>query len=281
MKLRLSLLVLLSALSVPAFATHTAAHHSAESSTPAAFTDPAKFYLGIFGGRGSSGNFNISQYGTAFITESSGGPLAVNAFGGMHSQTTSYFGAQLGYQMQEIMMGATQCALAPAAELEIQGMGSSSFSGHVINNTTRVPEHDFAVTYPMSRTVFLVNGVVNFSSPRIMVHPYIGFGVGNAVMRISGADSTQLSPPEAGVNHYNASTNSSDSAFAGQIKLGLSYDFNQYATVFAEYRWLYVASTQFEFGSTVYAAHAATSSWRVDMDAQRYNMGDVGIRFNL
>jgi predicted porin len=69
--------------------------------------------------------------------------------------------------------------------------------------------------------------------------------------------------------------------FAGQIKLGLAYNFNKYLSVFADYRWLYIASTDFTFGSTVFPGHAETSSWQVTLDAQRYNLGTIGVRFSL
>jgi opacity protein-like surface antigen len=128
--------------------------------------------------------------------------------------------------------------------------------------------------------VFLANAVFNFNAPCLVVHPYIGFGIGNAVVRVSDATSTQINPPEEGVNHYNASSSDTNSTFAGQIKLGLSYDINKCISLFAEYRWQYLANTHFVFGSTVYPGHVETSSWQVNLDAQRYNLGNVGIRFN-
>lgn len=275
MKLRILSSVLLFALTIPAFANQT-------STAPLMVTTPGKFYLGAFGGGGSSNNFNATQYGTAYFLEAAGGPLAVNAFGQLNNQSVGFWGAQIGYKAKEIIITpCSQWTLVPAVELEGLSMGSNTFSAHLINNTDRVPEHDFSVSYPMSRTVFLANVVVGFNHPRLMVTPYVGLGFGDAILRISGADSTQISPPEVGINHYNTSASDTNSVFAGQIKLGLSYDFNQYVSLFADYRWVYLASSHFVFGSTVYPTHVQTSPWQVKLDAQNYNLGNVGIRFSL
>lgn len=279
MKTRISSTILLCALVAPTFASHTPSH--VESAPVLA---PSKFYVGIFGGGGSSNKINVNQYATAYLLEASGGPLAVDAFGTLNSESSAFFGLQLGYQMQEILLSSTPSArwtLSPAIELEGYGMNNSSFNAAVVNNTDRLDAHDFAVTYPMSRNVFLGNMVIGFNNPCLMVHPYIGFGIGSALMRITGATAIQTDPLEAGLNHYNSNSNASDSAFAGQIKLGLSYDFNQYVSVFADYRWLYIASSSFVFGSTVVPGHSATSSWQVSLDAQKYNLANLGLRFNL
>src|SRR5690349_14818924 len=132
MKLRLSSLILLCALSTPTLARHTTAHHTPVESAPLFVTAPAKFYVGIFGGGGTSNNFNVSQYGTAYYAEGAGGPLAVNAFGVLHNQSASFFGMQLGYQTQEMLISpSSPVTLAPAIELEGFGMSNSSFNGTI------------------------------------------------------------------------------------------------------------------------------------------------------
>ena len=137
MKLRISTSIFLFALTTPAFASHT----PIESVT---VTTPGKFYVGAFGGGGSSNNFNASQFGTAFFLELSGGPLAVNAFGRLKSGSASFFGAQLGYQAPGVALNPSlQWTLGPAVELEGYSMSNSSFNGALINNTARLPEHDF------------------------------------------------------------------------------------------------------------------------------------------
>jgi len=263
MELRISSSILLFALTTPAFAS-------------------GKFYVGAFGGYGSSNNLSASQYGTAYLTEASGGPLAVNAFGQLASKSAAFFGAQLGYNAQEIFINSSsQWTLGPSAELEGYSMSKSTFNGTVINSTTRVEEHDFAVSYPLNRTVFLANAILSFNNPHLPVHPYIGLGIGNAIVRISGASSTQVNPAENGINHYNSNTGDTKSTFAGQLKFGLSYELNKFVSFFAEYRWLYLASTNFLFGSTVYPSHVETSNWQVKLGAQRYNLCNIGVRFNL
>lgn len=266
--------VCLLALMGSAFAGHTGVMGTAHTK--------GKLYLGVFGGAGSTQETNVAQYGTAFYTEAQGGPLAVNAFGHKHSQSAGFLGLQLGYQAKDRSLGAnTPWTLAPAIELEGYSFSNKTVSGELINNTARLPEHDFVVSYPVSRTVFLTNAVLNFNNPCVLVHPYIGFGIGAALVRISGADASQISPPEVGVNHYNGNDSDTSPTFAGQIKAGLSYDINKCVSVFAEYRWLYMSSTHFIFGSTVYTGHPETSPWQLKVDPQRSNLGAIGIRFNM
>jgi opacity protein-like surface antigen len=245
-------------------------------------TPPAKTYIGIFGGGGSSNEFKFSQFGSAFLSTENGGPLAVNAFGHMNSHSAWFVGAQLGYQAPGILLSSnSQWSLVPAAELEGYYFGNKTFNGHLINDTARLPEHDFYATYPMRRSVFLTNAVLTFSHPCYLIHPYIGLGIGGAVVRISGAESIQTVPAEPGLNHYNSSDSDTDATFAGQIKAGLSYDVNDTISLFAEYRWLYLSGIHLIFGSTVVAGHSETTSWQVKIDPQQYNMGAVGIRFNI
>ena len=247
-----------------------------------AINPPGNFYLGVFGGDGSSGQFHASQFGSAFFPEAAGGPLAVNAFGHTKSQSGWLAGAQVGYQARDILFNSSlDWRVTPAIELEGYYLGNRSFTGDLINNTTRVPEHDFVVTYPMKRSVFLTSAVLSLNNPCYLFHPYIGVGFGGAIVEISGADSTQVAPAEPGINHYNSNTSDTSPVFAGQVKAGLSYDFNEYVSLFAEYRWLYLSSTHFAFGSTDYPTHVATTNWQVKIDSQRYNMGVAGIRFNL
>jgi opacity protein-like surface antigen len=90
----------------------------------------------------------------------------------------------------------------------------------------------------------------------------------------------QVNPPENGINHYNENSSDTNSTFAGQIKLGLNYDINKCVSLFAEYRWLYIANSHFVFGSTDYPTHVPTSTWEVNLDAQRSHLGNVGVRVN-
>jgi opacity protein-like surface antigen len=255
------------------------------SPAPAQMIAPGKFYVGAFGGGASAKNFDINQYGTALFPEDVGGPLAVNAFGGSDHPSKGFIGAQVGYQGMAIFLNPNNpsWAIAPAAELEGLFIGNTTFSAHDINNnTTRLPEHDFSVTYPTRVSVFLTNAVVSLSAPQLgRFHPYVGVGLGGAIVSISGATATQISPPEVGINHFNANASDATSAFAAQAKVGLNVDVVERISVFIEYRWLYIASTQFLFGSTVYPTHVPTSSWQVTMDSRSYNVGAIGIQLSV
>ena len=242
-----------------------------------------KVYLGLFGGGGSLANdFDTEQYGTVLLPEDLGGALAVNAFGEVDNDSASFIGLQLGYQAQEIWLGAgSQLSLIPAVELEGYYMYKRSYNGTLSNNTDRLLEHEFDVTYPMKKSIFLTNIVLSFNHPRFPVSPYIGLGIGSAIVDITGANSKQMDPLETGTNHYNTNTDDTDTTFAGQVKLGISYNITQAISVFAEYRWLYLSNTDFTFGSTDYSTHSATTSWQVDLDPQKYNLGSLGIRISL
>lgn len=252
---------------------------------PAPVTALEKVYFSVFGGGGTSNKVKMSQYGTALFPEADGGPLAVNAFGRANSRSVGMVGGHVGYQWGDVFLDALRLplGLAPAAELEGYYLGKGSFKGHEINNdVTRLPEHDFLVTYPVSSGIFLANAVLNFNAANYYRwHPYVAAGIGAAVISVSNADSLQVAPLEAGVNHYNANPNDTVSAFAAQTKVGLNFDLCEHISLFGEYRWLYIANTKFAFGSTVYPAHAATSHWNATLGSQHYNMGAGGIRITL
>jgi opacity protein-like surface antigen len=242
---------------------------------------PGKIYAGVFGGGGASTRIDIHQYGTAFYPEAAGGPLAVNAFGHSNSRSVGLVGGQVGYQWMEMppTLFHVPWSFSPAAELEGYYLGKSSFRGHEVNNDTdRLDEHDFVVKYPMSAGIFLANAVLNFNPPQCRVHPYIAAGIGGAVISISRATAIQVAPAEPGINHYNSNSSDPEATFAAQGKAGLSFDLNQNFSLFAEYRGLYIAATNYSFGSTVYPGHPVTSNWRVELDSQYYNTGVVGLR---
>lgn len=268
-------------LSILLFALPTLTFASSTSMQSDAATGSEKLYIGVFGGGGSSKHLHGRQFGTALFREAVGGPLSVNAFGRIEKKRSGFYGAQLGFQAREkCFFSSSEWTLAPAVELESFVMNKSTFKGEFFNEVDRLPEHDFLVSYGMRRSVFLANAVLNFNNPCFIVNPYVGFGIGSAIVKIRDARAKQIRPPERGVNHFNASTKDTTSTFAGQIKLGVSYDISECVSLFAEYRFLYLANTLFVFGSTVYPTHAETSSWQVKLSDQKYNLGNVGIRYN-
>lgn len=252
---------------------------------PTKFSPPGEVYVGIFGGGGTSTKINVSQFGTAYYTEANGGPLAVDAFGKTDRRTVGLVGGHVGYQWLEIFSNPpnSQWGLAPAVEWEGYYLSKSSFTSHDINNdTVRLPEHDFLVTYPMKAGVFLTNAVLSINPSCLSrFHPYVGAGIGAAVVSISNANAAQVSPAEPGINHYNSDASDTDTTFAAQTKVGLNVDLCRNISIFVEYRWLYLSDSHYEFGSTVYPGHPATSNWLVKMDSQCYNMGAIGIQYRI
>jgi opacity protein-like surface antigen len=234
-------------------------------------------YVSFFGGGGSSTKTNMSLYGTALFSEDLGGPLAVDAFGNTNSRSVGMIGGHVGFQWEDVLTDAW--TITPAIEAEGFYLSRSDFEGHEINNDTdRLPEHDFDVTYPTSANVFLMNAVLNLNL-NTWFRPYVSAGLGGALVSISGATSIQVAPPEVGVNHFNARTSDKDSVFASQVKVGATFAISQHFDVFAEYRWLYLAASHYTFGSTVYPGHAVTTAWQLDLRSQNYNMGAAGIRY--
>jgi hypothetical protein len=238
-------------------------------------------YLGVFGGGGAITSTDISQYGTAFYTEAAGGPLAVNGFGTSSSSSTGMVGGHVGFAWPNTM--SLYWPITSAVELEGYYLGSMTITGHDLSNDTiRLDEHDFLVSYPLKTGVFLVNAVLNANNAVFgMFRPYVGVGIGSAIISISGATATQLSPAEPGINHYNGNANDNAFAFAAQPKVGIHYDFNPHVSLFAEYRFLYLSQTNYTFGSTVAAGHVATAPWAVSIKPQYYNMGTVGIDLDI
>ena len=242
-------------------------------------------YIGVFGGGGANTSGSLNQGGTAFYPDSSGGPLAVNAQGGADASSMWMVGGHVGYRWPARTFNRinSNWTFAPATELEGYYIGGSTLTGNDLNNdTTRLDEHNFLVSYPMNTSVFLINAILNATpSSQGKTHPYVGLGVGTAILDISGATSTQIAPAEPGINHYNSDTSDTATAFALQPKVGLSYDLSSNTNVFVEYRFLYLSATDFTFGSTVYPGHAATSNWNVKLGSQYYNMGTIGIHYDL
>lgn len=253
---------------------------------------PGTLYIGGFGGGGGAQSAALVQKGTALynydavhVYLDNAGPLAVNALGQSKSAGVWMAGGQIGYRFPDRSLANfySDWTIAPAVELEGYYLGRSTMRGDDINNETdRLAEHDFQVTYPMNTGVFLVNFVVNSSTERLgNFHPYVGVGAGVAGVSISGANSLQTSPLEAGINHYNSDTSDMAIALAAQPKVGISWHLQDKTNVFLEYRFLYLSSTNFNFGSTEYPTHVATTNWNVRIGSQYFNMVTAGIQFNV
>ena len=249
------------------------------------FSAPASqpFYLGIFGGGGTFSADHLNQTGTALYGPGQGGPLAVNANGSGSTSAIGVGGINFGYQWKKPNdQPESQWGLVPAAEFEGYYLGGTQTGENLNNITNRLPEHDFRVTYPMNTGVLLVNGVLNIGNfYKNKLHSYVGAGIGTAIISISNANSSQTAPTEPGINHYNSNPNASDWTFATQAKAGLLLDLTSYMSIFAEYRFLYLSSSNYTFGSTQYPTHIATTNWSVNISGLCNNIGTIGLQFKL
>lgn len=239
-------------------------------------------YISVFGGGGTLSSLSTRLLGSVFFTTADGGPLGINAFGHIKSHSEWIVGANAGYISQNVSFPFyTQGVVKPAVEVEGYYIGKNTLNAfEVNNNTTRLTEHLFGTSYPMQSGVGLVNAVMNFTLNNYpQWQPYVGGGIGAAVVSITNAIGTQTSPAEVGINHFNSDPSHSDTAFAAQGKAGLSYQWTPNLSIFGEYRYLYLSATTFMMGSTSYATHAETGPWTVKLGSQSYNLGSAGIRY--
>lgn len=239
-----------------------------------------RLYIGGFGGELFSNSSRMSQMGTALFTEAEGGPLAVEARGHSKKASPGFGGVQLGYEWSKCVDKCRHWALAPGAEIE-----GYWFSRHIKGNlsnstdTDRLPEHDFVDSFHVNEGVYLANFVLSLNNSW-KLSPYLGTGVGATRLSLHHADSAQIAPPEAGINHFNSMTHDSSWAFAAQIKAGLRYNIRRFH-IFGEYRYLYVDYSKYIFGSTVYPIHAHTTPWNVKFQNIQYNGFAFGVQFDL
>lgn len=243
-----------------------------------------RFYIGAFGGGIYSNSTHISQMGTALFSEIPPGlgPLAVEARGHSKSTSSGFGGVQLGYEWSDCPDACcSNWVFAPAGEIEAFWF-SQTKKGHLFNrtDTDRIPEHDFLDTFHLNSGVYLVNAIFSVNNCWGL-SPYIGVGVGATRLSIHKADSLQVSPEEPGVNHFNSDRKDSTWTFAAQAKAGLRYTICKSFHIFGEYRYLYVDTSHYVFGSTVYPDHAHTTPWNVKIKDIQYNAFAFGIQVDL
>lgn len=243
--------------------------------------DCNKLYIGGFGGGIYSNSTKITQMGTAFFVEEVGGPLAVLAQGNTNKTSEGFGGVQVGYEWGQCFNVCNNWIFTPAAEIEALFFCNTK-RGHLINSTDRLPEHDFNNSFHMNMNTVLVNAVFAIDNSCMCGFiPYVGGGLGATRLCIKNARSFQVDPLEAGINHFNSRTHDSTWAFAAQVKVGLRYKITEALHVFAEYRYLFIDSSNYIFGSTVYPNHAATSPWNVKIKNIQYNAFSIGIRYDI
>lgn len=245
-----------------------------------------RLYIGAYGGGIYSTSTRITQMGTALFPElipaPEGGPLAVHAEGRTKSTSSGFGGVQIGYEWHQ-PIGCSGWTFGPA--LEIEGFWYKHIKkGHLFNttDTDRLPEHDFLDTFHMNAGVYLANAVFSLNHSCLCgFTPYVGVGAGATRLSIRKADSLQVAPVEPGINHFNSQTNDTSWAFAAQVKAGLRFNICESFHIFGEYRYLFVDSSNYIFGSTVYPTHAHTTPWNVKIKNIHYNAFAFGIQYDL
>lgn len=220
------------------------------------------------GGRGASGDFR--QIGTAFRDA---GILHVNAGGRADSDAALLLGGQIGYWLP-----ASGSPLRLAVELEGLYLDHERKAA-LLNPTNQVPDHRFVDQLPLDIGVLLANAVFSFGGGGLQ--PYVGLGVGGAILAASGADSAQVNPAEPGINHFNSDDSASSAALAFQVKAGLRYQLGERLSLVTEYRHLRLSDTDYDFGPTVYPGHAPTSPWQVKLDTLKFNMAVAGLQYRF
>jgi opacity protein-like surface antigen len=242
-----------------------------------------RLYVGAFGGVLYPKSSEATQMGTALFLEEEGGPLTVQAEGRIKGKSTGFGGVQVGYEWLPAYSQCTDWFIAPAAELEAYFF-SHKRRGHLINqtDTDRLSEHDFLDSFDIKSSTILANFIISMQGCSFSgLAPYIGAGIGATRVSIHKADSLQVAPLEAGINHFNAKRKDSSWAFTAQAKAGLRYQIFDSFHIFGEYRYVYVDSSNFVLGSTVYPVHAHTTSWNVKIDNMQYQAFAIGFQFDL
>ena len=277
-----------------------------------AYADEGRgIYVGAFGGVGRSDNQDVEQTGVAHkrgdyaVSGYADFDLKVDVKGKAKRDTSGLGGVHVGYEW-----ATTSFKVKPAVELELMYMSSKQESDlanpntEVISNIGTISgghadptdlvaehyaggEHRFRNSMDMNMGLLMVNGLMTYDSESIF-KPYVGAGVGLALINMNSAVSYQTNPSgpieqtsdtHENVNHFNSKTHSTDYAFAGQLKLGVRAEITKNVYAFAEYRYLYVSSTDYTFGSTVYTGHAPTDNWNVKNESMGLHNGLVGVEY--
>jgi hypothetical protein len=239
------------------------------------------YFVNFFGGGGGSGNDDIAQQGTALYPPAKGGPLVVNATGSPDSRAVGVGGLGIGREWSSWPIGDNGWGLLPAAEIEAYYLGTRQTAAGLNNPTNRLPEHKFNDSFGLNAGVLMADAVLSLKTPGSIFFPYAGAGLGAAYVGAHDAVSVQVSPAEAGINHFNSGTSSNCWGFATQAKTGLRVNLTEHLYLFTEYRFLFIHSTTYTFGSTVYPTHVATTPWTVHMGGMFDHLAIGGIGFQF
>ncbi|GEM_PF-405667 len=243
---------------------------------PAAPSVNRGFYGGFLVGGGVSTNDPIVQTGTAFIPTPP--PLPVWAIGEAKNWAGVMAGIHFGYEWSGRQIGCDpRWAILPALEFEGYYLGTQQVGSlNNFDSTDRLPEHLFNYRAPLNIGVLMPNFLVTLHTP-LGIHPYVGFGVGTAIVSNAGATSLQLAPPEPGINHFNSNPSVTDWAPAATCRAGLRFDLGNSWYLFTEYKFLAIGATDYTFGPTVYPGHPPTTAWSVHYGTMFEHLGVLGL----
>ncbi len=234
------------------------------------------FYGGFLVGGGVSTNDPIVQTGTAFVPTPP--PLPVWATGEAANRAGVMAGIHLGYEWSGRRIGCDpRWAILPALEFEGYYLGTQQVGAlNNFDSTNRIPEHLFDYRAPLNIGVLMPNFLMTLHTP-FGIHPYVGFGVGTAIVSNAGATSLQLAPPEPGINHFNSNPSVTDWAPAATCRAGLRFDLGNSWYLFTEYKFLAIGATDYTFGPTVYPTHSPTTAWSVHYGTMFEHLGVLGL----
>jgi opacity protein-like surface antigen len=250
---------------------------SASVSSAADISDSRSLYVGAFGGVGSLGDVSMQQVGTV-ITPHLLPDINVDARGSADSVVAPIVGVQLGYEFRKWDVSTSGWSIGMAAEIEglyltAEPEGALDIDPYLLGTQY--------VSLPLDVGAVLVNAVFNLRTPHSeAITPYAGVGAGYGGVFIDGSDSAN--PSEPGINHFNSAPDASSGGLALQAKIGVRAGLSSSWSVFTEFRYIYIASTEYKFGDTDYPGeHLPTTKWNVDLGEQNYNLWVSGVSYHF
>jgi opacity protein-like surface antigen len=254
------------------------------------------FYFGIFAGGGVSDSDQIEASTRVIRLVSPPEIIEVDGAGAARKEGAVMAGVNVGYECRGWeLAGPRGWAILPALEFEQFYLGTTQSSDRIFNpSEPGPPDHVFTFDAPLDMAVFMPNLVLTLhTSTRL--HPYIGGGVGTAMVPVSGATLYQQSSPfntgfpngsEPNLNHFNTHPDAATWAFAYTARAGFRYDLGRNAYFFGEYKFIGIDPTHFTFGSTtpnggIVTVHNPTQAWNVHFDSLFEHMANAGIGFSF
>lgn len=274
-----------------------------------------RFYVGAFGGVANVGGQNVRQRSTAYRREDFALPgfrdfdLQVDVEGRTQSRHDPLIGVQLGHRFS-----GGPSRVVPGLEIEAMYL-SSDRRANLVNPTDEIVtnvgtgvgqnaladlrpliskeygagRHRFDNRMRMRAGLVMANAVLGYRlSDRF--EPYVGGGVGVAVVGMRRAVSYQTNPfgpieqttdTNEDVNHFNSDPNDTRLTFAYQAKAGLQVRITDRISSFVEYRFIHMNGADFDFGATRYAGHAPTDRWSVHSGGMGVHAGIAGLRLSF